>query len=220
MIVFLRGTVQGTGGGYVDLDVQGVGYRTWVTDGLSASVTPGETLFLYTHQHIREDVSELFGFTSEADRTWFELLLSVSGVGPKGALQILSATVFDTFATAVSSEDVDALCRLPGIGKKTAQRLIVELKDKVAAMWVPQWSRPADQMAARPSHRKGDNLRLNALQTDLLEALLALGYPEREAMLVVAEVTEDAADHTLEDALRLALAQLGRGNSMKRTARV
>lgn len=197
MIVFLRGEVFSSGLGYLDLDVQGVGYRVYVTEQLASEARVGETRFIYTYQHVREDAVQLFGFTSEGDRALFELLLSVSGIGPKVALQVLGATTAEAFAEAVAAEDVAALCELPGVGKKTAQRMLVELKDKVDDVWLvgsttPRAARPAATLAT-------------PLERDAVEALVALGYHEKQAVEAVQQVLADGAHSSVEETLRQSL---------------
>src|SRR5690348_13964182 len=132
MIVFLRGTVFSKSAMNLDIDVQGIGYRVWVTERFAGEKQEQEEIFVYTYQHIREDSNVLYGFETELERVLFEMLLTVSGIGPKVALQIINSAAVNDFVYAVQTEDLGMLCHLPGIGKKTAQRLIVELKDKLA----------------------------------------------------------------------------------------
>ncbi|WP_026973916.1 Holliday junction branch migration protein RuvA [Alicyclobacillus contaminans] len=203
MISFLRGSVFAVGGSYVDVDVQGVGYRVHMTQTALSQLKAGQAVFLYTHQSVREDGVYLYGFPSEADRLWFELLIGVSGIGPKGALQILSGTSGEALAEAVYAEDVVALCQLPGVGKKTAQRLIVELRDKLAASRQPSWIRSG---GAGTTGRAP----VGTVQNDVIEALVALGYNERQASEEVRVVLSESPSLGVEDALRLCLQRLSR----------
>ena len=204
MIVFLQGTVHGLGVAYVDLNVKGVGYRIFVPESVALALTPGNEVFLYTHRHIREDADELFGFVEESDRDWFEILISVSGIGPKGALQIVSGTTRDAFVSAILSEDLNALCNLPGVGKKTGQRLILELKDKVRSLGVVAQIAGREVNSGRPAGSP-------SLQMDVVEALQALGYNERQAVQAASEVLGlDPPPGTVEEALRRSLQLLAR----------
>lgn len=202
MIVFLRGEVFSKGHMYLDMDVQGVGYRVWVTEALANDACIQKEIFVFTYQHVREDAVVLYGFSSETDRMLFEKLLTVSGIGPKVALQMLNAVDVIDFIDAIHREDLHTLCALPGIGKKTAQRLIVELKDKLDM--VP------DVHAQR--HRQvlsRDNDHANpSMETDVVEALKMLGYPERSAVEVTRKILAESPDLNLEDALKLCLQDL------------
>lgn len=203
MIAFLRGTACSVGNGYVDLDVAGVGYRTFIPEHWAGAMAAGEELFVYTYQVVREDAILLFGFQTEEERRWFELLIGVSGIGPKGAMQVLSAAGVRDFAEAVDGEDVSFLCGLPGIGKKTAQRLIVELKDKVSDMWNLGVS---GRLAEPPVRRKGGH----PLYGDIIEALVALGYNERQVADLVREILDGDPSLSIEEVLRRSLQLLAR----------
>ncbi|MBX6351747.1 MAG: Holliday junction branch migration protein RuvA [Thermoflavifilum sp.] len=199
MIIFIRGRVHTVGPGFVDVDVQGVGYRVYIPEPFAHRLEPNANILLYTYHHIREDMQLLFGFETQADRDWFELLLGVSGIGPKGAMQIISATSYTSFVQAVVQEDVEALASLPGIGKKTAQRLIVELRDKL---------RTASHIGQDPPKR-GQPGVASAVQ-EVVEALTALGYHEREARIACEQVLREPEDRPLETLIRLCLQQLAR----------
>lgn len=132
MIGYLKGELAAAYADGCIIDVGGVGYRLacpgTTIGGLPAA---GETTRLFTHLHVREDVLALYGFASEAERTMFEALIGVSGIGPKVALQLCSAFAPESFKRALVTDDVDAICSVPGIGKKTAGRVILELKEKL-----------------------------------------------------------------------------------------
>ena len=132
MIGYLKGEVAAAYGDGCIIDVGGVGYRL-ACSGTTLSGLPatGETARLFTHLHVREDVLALYGFVTEAERTMFEALIGVSGIGPKVALQLCSAFAPEGFKRALVTDDVDAICSVPGIGKKTAGRVILELKEKL-----------------------------------------------------------------------------------------
>jgi Holliday junction DNA helicase RuvA len=148
----------------------------------------GEAVELLTHLVVREDAHLLFGFLTAGERMAFRQLLRISGVGPKVALSVLSGLSVDELATAVATEDSARLTRVPGIGKKTAERLVLELRDKLATA-LP---------AARATSAQG---------SDVLNALLALGYNDREASAAIRGLAPDLA---LADAIRQALKQLAK----------
>jgi holliday junction DNA helicase RuvA len=202
MIVFLRGQVFSKGSMFLDLDVEGVGYRVWVTEQLANRVAIEEEVFVYTYQHVREDAIVLYGFAEDLDRMLFEKLLTVSGIGPKAALQLLNAVDVVDFIEAVHREDLHSLCALPGIGKKTAQRLIVELKDKLD-MIKGVHAQSSRQGTVNASYRSQ-----SPVETDVVEALKMLGYPERSAIEVTHRILDESPELNLEDALKLCLQEL------------
>ena len=132
MIGYLKGEVAAAYSDGCIIDVGGVGYRL-ACSGTTLSGLPatGEVARLFTHLHVREDVLALYGFATEAERVMFEALIGVSGIGPKVALQLCSAFAPEGFKRALVTDDVDAICSVPGIGKKTAGRVILELKEKL-----------------------------------------------------------------------------------------
>lgn len=132
MIGYLNGTVAAADESGCIVEVGGVGYRL-ACSGATLSGLPavGENARLFTHLHVREDILALYGFGSEAERTMFEALIGVSGIGPKVALQLCSAFAPDAFRRALVTDDVDSICSVPGIGKKTAGRVVLELKEKL-----------------------------------------------------------------------------------------
>ncbi|MBW3595518.1 MAG: Holliday junction branch migration protein RuvA [Actinobacteria bacterium] len=132
MIGYLSGEVAARDADGCIIDVNGVGYRL-ACSGTTLAGLPsvGQTARLFTHLHVREDILALYGFATEAERAMFEALIGVSGIGPKVALQICSAFAPDAFKRALVTDDVDAICSVPGIGKKTAGRVVLELKEKL-----------------------------------------------------------------------------------------
>ena len=139
MIASLRGTVVSSAVGVTVLDVGGVGYRlaTTTTASRRAAAAGDREVTLLTHLHVREDALQLFGFASEAERALFEMLLGVSGVGPKAALAIVSGYEPDQIRRAVQSGDHALFTSIPGIGRRTAERVVIDLKDKVGGLVVP-----------------------------------------------------------------------------------
>jgi len=184
MIAHLTGTVREWTEGHLVVDVGGVGYRVFTPLSTSAGVPRDGTASLYIHTQVREDAIQLFGFLSAAERDLFLLLIGVSGVGPKVALSALSALSVPDLVGAIGREDVTALGRIPGIGKKTASRVALELRDKVVALGVaPTAARGA--VATRGTVTGG--------RTDAVSALVNLGYPRTRAQAAVAAVAEPGA---------------------------
>ena len=132
MIGYLSGELAHVDGDGCTIDVGGVGYRlACSTSTIRSLPAVGETARVFTHLHVREDILALYGFAGEAERTMFEALIGVSGIGPKVALHICSSFAPDAFRRALVTEDIDAICSIPGIGKKTAGRVVLELKEKL-----------------------------------------------------------------------------------------
>jgi len=196
MIGHLRGTLIDKRPNQILLDVGGVGYQ--VSIPLSTFYSLGDlhsevTLLIRTH--LREDSIALYGFLTAREKHFFELLLSASGVGPGLALKILSGMSVDDLVPAIRHNDLVQLTRIPGVGKKTAERIVVELRDKLAAMEAVE--------AEKPATRTG-------LEADAISALLNLGYDRRLAEKAVAEAKRDGAASTFEALLKAALQQLAR----------
>lgn len=195
------------------VDVQGVGYEVRVplsTYGVLPA--PGETVQVLVHTHVREDSLSLYGFSTPRERHLFEKMISVSGVGPKLALALLSGLSPEELATAILSGNTQPLGRVPGVGRKTAERLVVDLRDKLgAALLSPE---PGSTMENRPQGESGEG----SLVADVHSALLNLGYSAREAERALNEarrVTSEAGatrertitfDGLLREALRNASA--------------
>lgn len=194
MIARLTGTVLEKQPMRVVLDVGGVGYDVHVPlSSFGAVGDPGSRLTLRIHTHVREDALLLYGFGSALEQTLFERLIGISGIGPRLALAVLSGLPPDQLVAAISGSDLARLTRIPGIGRKTAERIVLELKEKMAAAG-------ADS-AATPSSGPRD---------DLLSALLNLGYHRPTAETAVDQVLRDQPRADFEVALRGALARLSR----------
>lgn len=179
------------------LDVGGVGYELDVPMGTFYDLPAlGAKTTLFTHQVVREDANLLYGFATRNERDTFRALIKISGVGPKIALAILSGMNADELALAVAGEDTARLAKVPGIGKKTAERLVLELRGKLSNVGNagPLFSQSGAQ--SEPSARQ-----------DILHALLALGYNEREAAAALKPIPMDA---TVNDGIKLALKSLAK----------
>jgi Holliday junction DNA helicase RuvA len=198
MIGHLRGHLAEKRPNQVVVDVNGVGYQVAIP--LSTFYSLGELrddVTLLIHTHLREDSIALYGFLTAREKQFFELLLSASGVGPVLALKILSGMSVDELVPAIRASDLVRLVRIPGVGRKTAERIVVELRDKIAAMAAPE---PA---YVAPAGRTG-------LQTDVISALLNLGY-DRHAAEKAVEATATggtSANDSFEALLRATLQQL------------
>jgi Holliday junction DNA helicase RuvA len=198
VIAFVRGTVVSAGASTAVLDVAGVGYELQCAPRTLAGLRVGQEALLAASLVVREDSMTLFGFADADERAVFEQLQSVTGVGPRLAQALLAAHTPDSLRLAVATEDVKALTRVSGVGQKGAQRLVLELKDKLGA---PSGvSAPAAAPAAGP-----------AWQGQVHSALVGLGWTAKEADAAVAEVSGEAGpDADVATVLRLALRSLDR----------
>lgn len=187
MIATLRGEVSQIEDNALILEVGGVGLRVFVPATLRTKLKAGEVVFLYTHLVVREDALTLYGFESQADRELFTILLGVDGVGPKVALSVLSTMTVDAVQRAVFADEADLLSRVPGVGKKTAQKMALHLKDKL---------KPTDALARVAAMSDKDS--------EVLAALTSLGYSVVEAQAAIQAIPKDAPDD-VEERLRLAL---------------
>src|SRR5512138_2273972 len=187
MIATLRGEIVQVEENALVLEVGGVGLRLFVTAPLRRRMNVGEMILLYTHLVVREDALTLYGFESQSERELFNVLLGVDGVGPKVALSVLSTMTIDSIQRAVFAEEADILSRVPGVGKKTAQKMALHLKDKL---------KPTDALARVAAMSDADS--------EVLAALTALGYSVVEAQAAIQSIAKDAPDDT-EERLRLAL---------------
>ena len=175
------------------VDVAGVGYEIEAPMATFYDLpAQGETVTLHTHLVVREDAHLLFGFSTEAQRGLFRSLIKVSGVGPRVALAILSTLSAVEFALCVANNDIPTLTRVPGIGKKTAERLIMEMRDKVDNVGMP--SLPGGKVSVDASAR-----------SEAFDALVALGYKANEVNKLLGKL--DVDDQSAEDIIRLALKQ-------------
>lgn len=197
MIAFLRGQVLQKHPDRLIVDVHGVGYLVHVP--LSTYYNLGEDaapVALHIHTHVREDALQLFGFLTPLEQELFEHLIGVSGIGPKLALAVLSGIEAGELVAAVQRADIARLTRVPGVGKKTAERLVLELKDRLAKHVAPLDASPATAQ--------------DRLKDDLVSALLNLGYHRQPAEKAVDRVLSDAGGSTFEQALKAALRELMR----------
>ena len=199
MIGFLRGQVAALKTDYCLLDVNGVGYRVFVAGSTRNKLRLKEEAQLFTYMNVYQDGITLYGFASEEEYDIFQLLIGVSGIGPKVALGILSAITVESLCKAIQNKQATVLTKLPGIGKKSAERLILELKDKVAFAAADD----ADEILTLDMEGPvGDDM-----MSEAQAALLALGYSQAEIAPVIKKATKCK---TTEEVIKFALKQLNK----------
>ena len=199
MIGFVRGTVSHILIDHCLIDVQGVGYRVFIAAATRQKLIVGKVSSLFTHMNVREDAILLYGFYTNDEYNLFLTLTSINGIGPKVAMGILSAIDPNQFRIAISTKNLATLTKLPGIGKKTAERMILELKDKIGIITDEELG--SDQVTIVT----GD------VVDETIQALLALGYNQHEIMPIVKKIGKNA--QSVEALIKLALREFGRGNS-------
>jgi len=191
MIASLCGQVQAIKDGAIILDVGGVGYLVHVTGSLLSDLTQvGKALTLYTHMVVRENAIALYGFPTTEECDLFSMLLDVNSIGPRTALALLSGFSPEVLRGVIGRGEVAALTRIPGIGRKTAERLVLDLKDKIGV---------GVEVLERPN--------LNQNDVDVVNALTALGYSLAEAQRALAQIPDDT--HALDERILAALRSLG-----------
>lgn len=200
MIAYINGSLEGIMKDQIVVEAYGVGYLIRVHQNVLKKL-PGlhEKVKIYTHQYVREDEISLFGFSSWEELDMFELLITISGIGPKAALSILSSLTVEEFKIAVMSQDAKALTKAQGIGLKGAQRILIELKDKITLSFEEE--QPEGAVSS------GTALE-SAVVSDAIMAMVSLGYSNTEAFRAVNAVKEKeslSADALLKEALKKAL---------------
>jgi holliday junction DNA helicase RuvA len=199
MIAFLRGRVLSKQPNRVVVEVEGIGYDVFVPLSTFYDVgDEGDEVALRTYLHVREDALQLYGFLTELERQVFERLIAISGIGPKLAIAVLSGMDTRDLVAAVQRGDVPRLTGIPGIGKKTAERIVLELRDRLTQLVAPA-------SGAAPIVSAADRFR-----ADLLSALQNLGYHRQQAEKAIDAAVTSAPDATFEQALRGALRELMR----------
>lgn len=180
MIARISGTVVEIALNHAIVDVQGVGYKVFLTSDTLHTLKTGKAATFSTYLAVREDAMDLYGFPTKKDQQFFELLISVSGIGPKSALNILSLASAETLVSAIRTGSTAHLTKISGIGKKTAEKIVLELSDKVGAI-------------ALDSDGTGHSTGLNS-DLDAIEALTALGYGADEARNALKKISADITD--------------------------
>lgn len=203
MVSYIKGELTEVFEDTIVLENNGIGYNIRVPASLfSCMPSIGEEVKVYTYLYVKEDAINLFGFLTRDDLNVFRMLLNVSGIGPKGALGILSTITPDDLRFAVLSDDVKLISSAPGIGKKTAQRLIIELKDKIKL-------EDAFEAALDKKQKTDDSTRVMMARNEAIEALVALGYGNSEAMRAVKQI-DGIEEMDSEQILKEALKKLAR----------
>ena len=193
MIAKLTGTISDMGTRYVVIDVNGVGYKVFVTDDTIHLLKKNDRAVLLTYLVVREDALDLYGFPLKKDKEFFELLISVSGIGPKSALNILSLVSSDTLASSIRTGSVAHLVKVSGLGKKTAEKIVLELKDKLGKV--------TGDMGTEFSAGMSSDI-------DAIEALKALGYDADDAREALKKVGKNVSD--IGAKVKAALKELGK----------
>ena len=194
MIAFLKGKLIHKDPTYVVVDVNGVGYHAHISLQTYSEIKDQENILLYTHLSVREDAHVLFGFSKEGERRMFQMLISVNGVGPSTAIVMLSYMSIDELKAAIVQEDATTLQRIKGIGGKTAQRVIIDLKDKLK------------KDSLEEIIPQGTGIRHNTLRNEALSALITLGINKAAAEKSVDSVLKKSGNTlTLEDLVKQAL---------------
>ena len=197
MIAYIKGKLTFIQEESIVIDVYGVGYEIICPNPFVFQASLNQELFVHTFHHVREDVQQLFGFKDEDEKYLFIKLISVSGIGPKSAIGILGSVHVPDFIAAVETEDEKYLTQFPGVGKKTARQIILDLKGKLTNMLVVEETPKSSPMTqTNISHLK-----------EAKEALLALGYTDREIQLVLPTLQQEEITQT-DEAIRRALALL------------
>ena len=201
MIYSLKGTINDILPTAIVLDVQGVGYLVFATQHALAKWNKNDDISVLTYHHIREDAQVLYGFESATERQLFETLISVSGIGPKVAMGILSNVKLTDFVSAIQTDNIMLITQIPGIGKKTAERMIIELKDKIQGLF-PSEPKVIEVATGAPIPQQHDS-------EDIVLALRQLGYQKEEIKRVfMKHATELSQVDAIEDQIKVLLKYL------------
>ncbi len=205
MYDYIKGIITYTEIDHVVIETAGIGYRIFCGNPSAIPVNDKREAILYVHHHVREDIQALYGFATREERRMFRLLLEVSGIGPKGANAIIASANPQQIALAIAQEDVKFLTRFPGIGQKTAKRLILDLKDKLKAQGFSRQEELTQLYSADLSltNEEGGQGFLEAL-----EALIVLGFSEGEVVPVLKEIAKEHPEPKADQLIKLALKNL------------
>lgn len=201
MIAFIIGNVIEIEENKIILEHQGMGFNINIPSTVANRVSYGEQIRLFTYMNVKEDDISLFGFLSQDDLKMYKMLLNVNGIGPKAALGILSAMSADELRFAVLADDAMAIAKAPGIGKKTAQKLILELKDKLSL------EDAFEQKLSNKAVADGECSKTSKASDEAVQALAALGYSASDALRAVKQV-DGVQELTVEEILKAALKHL------------
>lgn len=199
MIAYIKGNLEMKFENYVVIDVGGIGYKIFMSEkGLEELGSVGQTVKVHTHYHVREDDISLYGFNTNEELKMFELLLGVSGIGAKSAINMLSNITPSSFALAVITNDTSKLVKIPGIGAKSAARIVLELKDKLKTV----------EATNKENFEITKVLEEDNKLTEAISALQVLGYNRKEIEKVLEKIDKD--NLSLEDIIKKALSILGK----------
>lgn len=188
MIALLKGTIETNTDKYVILDVNGIGYKVYISGNTFKNLPKkGEKIKLYTHLYVRENIMELYGFLNQEELEIFELLISIPGIGPKGALSVLTVVSIETLKRAIANEESAVLTKVSGIGRKMAEKIVLELKNKIGEEFIGEKT-------------SDDN--------EAIDALISLGYKLRDAREALKRVPKEVEG--VENRVREALKLLGK----------
>ena len=198
MLAYIKGELADKQVGYIVIDVGGLGYKVYMSEtGIQKAGELGETIKVYTHYHVREDDVSIYGFLTNEELRMFELLIGVSGVGAKSAISMLSNITPSGFALAIISNDTSELVKIPGIGAKTAARIILELKDKL---------KQEEKIQIENTSIKEEIIKEEKVE-EAISALQVLGYQKKEIEKAFEKIDKEGL--TVEDLIRKGLAILG-----------
>ena len=192
MIGFLTGKLISSKPTQIILDVNGVGYLVNISISTFEKISDKETISLFIHTSVKEDSITLFGFYTQSEKEMFELLISISGIGPKVSLGILSGISVDDLKDAIANGNVSRLIAIPGIGRKTAERVLLELRNKVDAI------------------KADGSIKITSAKDEAISALATLGYQRQLAEKVVRDLLSENVNYSLEELIRKALAGLNK----------
>jgi Holliday junction DNA helicase RuvA len=205
MISYLKGRILQVGAETAIIEVNGVGYEAYLSGGAFRKVTVGEVAEIYTHLQVKEDGITLFGFANPKEKELFLKIITVSGVGPKMGISILASLSADDFAQAVATADVKRLSAVKGLGKKTAEKIVLELHGKISAAEVMSASAdPFTQALETGANASASGGKLSLLDEEAVSALMGLGFTRSESAQAVKRAHEQGAV-TVEDIIRKAL---------------
>ena len=199
MISYIKGRLEIKAKDYIVVDVSGIGYKIFMSETAISELEKGKEVKVFTYMRVREDDISLYGFLNNEELVTFELLISVGGVGAKSAITILSNITPSKFALAVITNDVNTLKKLPGIGAKTAARIILELKDKM---------KTEQSIESDKNEEIKEAIVLDNKANDAVEALCVLGYTRKDVENVIAKI--DTSKLTVEEIIKQGLKYLGR----------
>lgn len=189
MISFITGEIVEINDKYASVSVQGLGYKVFSTKSALSQLSAGDPVEFFCHLAVRETALDLYGFIEQSEKAFFELLITISGIGPKSALGILDVADIETLRTAIISGDTSHLTRVSGIGKKNAEKIVLELSNKIEKL-------------------SSDQPQGQSVDVDVLEALISLGYSQHEARKSLQSIPKEITD--TEEKIKYALKEIGK----------